>query len=100
MASLIVMVCTALFAVINYYMQSTSDLDGYVYDVSTVTVQDYTVEMDISDAMWEEFKNTVYQQQRELQTQQRVSKALFLKQYLSQKIEEVLTKYAIDQKRG
>lgn len=37
-ASLVVLVCAAIFIVVNYYMLSVSNLDGYVFDVSTVTV--------------------------------------------------------------
>ena len=33
-------------------MQHTSELEGMVFDVKTVMVNDYTIEMDINDEMW------------------------------------------------
>ena len=54
--TLAVLLMAAIFFIVVFYMQNTSDLDGYLYDVSTVTVQDYTVEMDITTEMWDEFE--------------------------------------------
>lgn len=56
-ATLIVLLCSAIFFITVYYMQHTSDLDGYVFDVQTVTAKDYTVEMDITTDMWQDFED-------------------------------------------
>lgn len=66
LATVTVMTCAAVFFIVVYYMQHTSNLDGFDFDVKTVTVQDYTVEMDISNEMWQDFLDNHYEKQREL----------------------------------
>lgn len=77
-------------------MQHTSDLDGYMFDVSTVTAKDYTVEMDITDDMWQDFEDNQYRAAKDKGLQ--ISKALYLKEYLIKKIGEILTNYSVQQK--
>lgn len=92
--TLAVLLMAAIFFIVVFYMQNTSDLDGYLYDVSTVTVQDYTVEMDITNVMWEEFESNFYERHKnEEEKTKRMSKALYLKKYLISKIGEILTHY-------
>ena len=52
---------SALFfsRVINY-LKSTSHLDQMEQDANTITAGDFTVEMDISHAMWDKFKDEIY----------------------------------------
>ena len=40
----------------NHYMFKKSELDGYYYDLLTITASDYTVELGISKKQQEEFK--------------------------------------------
>lgn len=87
------MTCAAVFFIVVYYMQHTSNLDGFDFDVKTVTVQDYTVEMDISNEMWQDFLDNHYEKQREKPSKERMSQALYLKQYLTSQIGVILTKY-------
>lgn len=54
-ATVCVLLLSAVFFIVIYYLQSTSNLDGYVFDVQTVTLKDYSVEMDITNSMWEDF---------------------------------------------
>ncbi len=55
-----VLLCAAIFFIAIYYMRETSSLDGYMFDVSTVTAKDYTVEMDITAEMWDDFETNQY----------------------------------------
>jgi len=56
LCSITIMFVAFLFILMIFYMQSTTLLDQLSFDVNTVTASDYTVEMDISLDMWEDFR--------------------------------------------
>jgi len=70
-ATFIVLLCSAIFLTVIYYMRSISSLDGYMFDVSTVTAKDYTVEMNITSDMWEYFEDNQYVKIRNLPIEER-----------------------------
>ena len=72
-ATFTVLLCSAFFFITIYYMQHTSDLDGYMFDVSTVTAADYSVELDITKAMWDDFEANQYEKERNKPVEERVS---------------------------
>lgn len=55
LATATIMLVAFLFTLVVYYLQTTSKLDLLQYDISTVTASDYTVEMDITPAMYKDF---------------------------------------------
>jgi len=88
---------SALFfsRVVNY-LKSTSHLDQMEQDANTITAGDFTVEMDISHAMWDKFKDEIYPKVerddiREEASGELFSPALYLKKYLSEEIGQRLT---------
>lgn len=50
-----VMLISIMFVLVIYYAQNTSEINTMVYDVQTVTASDYTVEMDITKSMYDDF---------------------------------------------
>lgn len=54
--------------------------------------------MDINSDMWKDYLDNQYERQKELPSEERMSQALYLKQYLTDKIKFILTKYACQQK--
>jgi hypothetical protein len=60
-------------------------------DANTITAGDFTVEMDISHAMWDKFKDEIYPKVqrddiREEASGELFSPALYLKKYLSEEV--------------
>jgi len=45
------------FILLIYYMQSISKLEQKTYDMNTITAADFTVEFDITEEMWDNFKD-------------------------------------------
>lgn len=53
-------VCSGIFSVMVYflalyYQYQINELDYIIWDLKTVTINDYTVEMKITDAIWNDF---------------------------------------------
>jgi len=44
-----------VFILTLYYLEETVHLDQKKFDVNTITASDYTVELDITTAMWNNF---------------------------------------------
>ena len=55
-SSLITLVALAII-MFSYYIENYCDLKAKQYDLDTVTVGDYSVEMDISDKQYQSYKN-------------------------------------------
>ena len=45
-----------LFNVVQYNRLVSNELDFKIWDMQTVTLNDYTVELKIDDKMWTDFK--------------------------------------------
>jgi hypothetical protein len=50
-----VLFCALLYSLLVSYMQQTATLDKTLYDVKNITASDFTVELDITEAMYEDF---------------------------------------------
>lgn len=55
MASIIMMFVAHMFIQVTYYLRQTAKLDLLKYDIETCTAGDYTVEMDITKEMYNDF---------------------------------------------
>ena len=42
--------------IVIFYMKKTSEMDYKLWDLTTVTAGDFTVELNITKTMWETFK--------------------------------------------
>lgn len=101
-AAFTILLIGAIFIVLVWYMQHTSKLDGMNFDVQTVTASDYTVEMDITSSMWEDFLANQFAAVRDEKDENgraKWSQALYLKQYLHDRIGEILTEFAKNRAR-
>ena len=67
----------------------TSKVNKLKYDLATTTLNDFAVEMDITEADWQDFLDNHYHPKGEKAEK---SPSLYLKQYLKKRIEEVLSK--------
>jgi len=45
-----------VFMIVIFYMKKTSEMDYKLWDLSTVTASDFTVELNVTKTMWETFK--------------------------------------------
>ena len=50
-----VLFCALLYSLLIGYMQKTADLDKTLYDVKNITASDFTVELDITEKMYEDY---------------------------------------------
>jgi len=65
-----------------------------MFDVNTITASDFTVELDITRKMWDDYLNNHYNpigSKEEEDSGQLHSPALYLKKLLSEEISEILT---------
>lgn len=85
-----------IYILIIYYLQKTSRLDQLEYDMNTISAGDFTVELDITKDMYDEFIENFYNpigsKEREEKSGDLYSPALYLKKYLSQEVGNMLTK--------
>lgn len=68
-------------------------MDEKKYDIATITAADFTIEMDITDEMYENFLFNEYKDHGDQKTEEsghKYSSALYLKKYLQEQIEELL----------
>ena len=90
------MVIAIVYILVIYYAQNSSQIDSIEYDMNTVTASDYSVEMDISASMWESFLVNNYdavKKDKDDEGNFKWTRALYCKEYLSEKIKEVLSQY-------
>jgi hypothetical protein len=84
------------YIMIIYYLQKTSRLDQLEYDMNTISAGDFTVELDITQPMYNEFLSDFYEptgkKMKEEASGQTYSPALYLKKFLSDEIGIMLTK--------
>jgi hypothetical protein len=69
-------------------------MDNLEYDMNTISAGDFTVEMDISKKMYEDFMDNVFEPIGSRQTDEHgklYSPALYLKKYLSEEVSRILT---------
>lgn len=88
------------FFIFVYQSQATSKLNWLKYDISTVTVSDFTCELEIKSQDYENFILNEYepkQKQSNKLDMSEVSKGMYLKQYLKNKIESMLTRFLMAQ---
>jgi len=51
--------CFIFMAIVSYFLKS-NEIHAVEYDVNTVTAGDYTVEMEVTKAHWENYKENHY----------------------------------------
>jgi hypothetical protein len=89
------MFIACIYIFIIYYLRKTSRLDQLEYDVNTISAGDFTVEMDITQEMYDEYLREFYEptgsKLREGYSGQFYSPALYFKRYLSEEIGRILT---------
>ena len=94
LATAIIMFVAFSFILLIYYLQKTSRLDQLEFDINTVSAGDFTVEINISTAMYnfflDEHYNTVGVNTKE-ESGENYSPALYLKKHLSEEISRMLT---------
>ena len=87
--TVLVLFVAFLYAITIHHLQTTTKLDKIKYDLSTVTLNDFTVEMDISKDDYQDFLDNHY---KPLGLPSGKSPALYLKEYLKKKIEDIMSK--------
>lgn len=95
-ASYLVLMSAALFILFIYKKRRESDLTGMMYDVQTIDINDYSIEVNISNEMWEEFTSNTYrnyESQVKKNKGEVMSSAMYLKEYLSKEIPKILKEY-------
>ena len=55
-----VLSCAVPYSLLIYYMQKTATLDTRLFDLETVTASDYTVELDLTPQMYNDYKANVW----------------------------------------
>lgn len=88
------------FFIFVFQSQATSKLNWLKYDISTVTVSDFTCELEIKSQDYENFILNEYEPKQKQSNQvdmSEVSKGMYLKQYLKNKIESMLTRFLMAQ---
>ena len=88
------------FFIFVFQSQATSKLNWLKYDISTVTVSDFTCELEIKSQDYENFILNEYEPKQKQSNQKEmseVSKGMYLKQYLKNKIESMLTRFLMAQ---
>lgn len=78
-----------VFILLIRNMQSISKLEQKTYDMNTITAADFTVEFDITEDMYENFKKKEYVQKEDYKG---MSAARAFKRELKNDVEDVLTK--------
>jgi hypothetical protein len=85
-----------VYIFIIYYLQKTSRLEQLEYDIHTISAGDFTVELDITKEMYDDFIDNYYNpigsKMKEELSGETYSPALYLKKYLSEEIGKMLTK--------
>ena len=51
-----------LMIIAIYYLKTKSDIDNIKYDLETITISDYTVKLDITDEIYQNFLDDPTQQ--------------------------------------
>ena len=79
-----------------WYIQKSQGLDRLENDMNTVTASDFTVELDISKAMWTKFQEDYYEPKLATGNLKEVdgsemSQALYLKKHLTTEIGRILS---------
>ena len=79
-----------------WYIQKSQGLDRLENDMNTVTASDFTVELDISKAMWTKFQEDYYEPKLATGNLKEVdgsemSQALYLKKHLTKEIGRILS---------
>lgn len=88
------------FFIFVFQSQATSKLNWLKYDISTVTVSDFTCELEIKSQDYENFILNEYEPKQKQSNQvdmSELSKGMYLKQYLKNKIESMLTRFLMAQ---
>jgi hypothetical protein len=86
--SIITVSVAFFYMVFVWYWTDTSKLELLKYDISTVTLDDFTVKMDISLDDYEDF---LINQFKPKGAKEDFAQAMFLKSYLKTRIEEILS---------
>ena len=82
------------YSLVIYYMQTTTKINMLEYDMNTISAGDFTVELDITKKMYDEFLDNFYEPYgtREKDENGKIySPALYLKKHLTQEISRILT---------
>jgi hypothetical protein len=100
LSTAIIMLIAFLYMLIIYYLRKTSRLDQLEYDMNTISAGDFTVELDITKPMYDEFLSEFYEptgsKMKEEKSGQTYSPALYMKKFLSEEIGSMLTKSYIN----
>lgn len=83
------------FILMIYYLQTTSRLDQLEYDVNTISAGDFTVELSINRNMYKEFIDNFYDpigSKTKEESGDVYSQALYLKKFLTDEVERMLTR--------
>ena len=83
-----------IYSLLIYWLQTTSKLDQVKYDLKTITAGDFTVEYDITADMYKDYLLDIYEhigKKEKEESGDSYSPALYLKKYLAQRVEEILS---------
>jgi hypothetical protein len=76
-----------IYIFIIYYLQKVSRLDQLEYDMNTISAGDFTVELDITAEMYQDYMENFFEpigsKQKEEKSGETYSPALYLKKHLS-----------------
>lgn len=56
--------CAVLWIVVVWYLQKVNDIDFQKWDLDNLTCSDFTVEFEITEAMWANFMNAIHSHAR------------------------------------
>jgi len=88
-----VLACGVYLFVLRFLSQNL-DIDTVNFDINTITASDFTVELDITPAMWQSFIEDHYKPTGSTLTDElggAYAPALYLKKYLIEKVEGILS---------
>jgi hypothetical protein len=92
-----------IYIFIIYYLQKVSRLDQLEYDMNTISAGDFTVELDITAEMYQDFMENFYEpigsKLKEEKSGETYSPALYLKKHLSEEVGQMLTKSYLNRKK-
>jgi hypothetical protein len=83
-------IVAVIYGLFIYWEISNMSMEQLKYDISIVTAADYTVELEISEKMFKDFKTNFYDPKG---AEDNKSVGLYLKEYLKSKIEFILNRH-------